>query len=76
MKDSRGRDGRDPRAIKGADRASQTQESRLREARQAEALRENLRKRKAQTKAREAQPQDKGAPSKDPNIAPKKPPKK
>ncbi|MFN3627823.1 hypothetical protein [Parvibaculum sp.] len=37
---------------KGADRAAQTQEAKARQARLAEALRDNLKKRKSQTRAR------------------------
>ncbi len=76
MKDTKQRDGRDPRVSKGTDRAAQTREAKLREARQAEALRENLRKRKAQAKGREAQPQGNATPGQDPKLAPKKPSRK
>lgn len=51
----------DPRTPggKGQDRAAQTREAKAREARLAEALRENLKKRKSQARA-QAQAQTKG----------------
>ena len=58
MKNTRnGFDSRTPGG-KGTDRAAQTQQAKAREARLAEALRENLKKRKAQTRARKDAPEE------------------
>lgn|GEM_PF-2049858 len=59
---------------KGTDRASQTQEARARQARQAEALRENLKKRKAQARAKtgtQGKSAEKGASAPAAKAAPK-----